>query len=87
MIQECKSPSPKAILNGFCIVTVKVLNSYIINVISLLLSVINIYLAVSLGLWAESVGSTVAVAMIVALLLQYVLSGSFLRRRKAGSVT
>ena len=28
MIQECKIPSPKAILNGFCIVTVKVLNSY-----------------------------------------------------------
>ena len=30
MIQECKIPSPQAILNGFCIVTVNVLNSYII---------------------------------------------------------
>ena len=28
MIQVCKIPSPQAILIGFCIVTVKVLNSY-----------------------------------------------------------
>ena len=28
MSQQCKIPLPKAILNGFCIVTVKVLNSY-----------------------------------------------------------
>ena len=29
MIQECKIPSPKAISNEFCIVTVKVLNRYL----------------------------------------------------------
>ena len=28
MIQECKIPSPKVIFNGFCIVTVRVRNSY-----------------------------------------------------------
>ena len=28
MIQVCKIPSPQAILIGFCMVTVKVLNSY-----------------------------------------------------------
>ncbi len=28
MIQVCKIPSPQAIFNGFCIVTMKVLNSY-----------------------------------------------------------
>jgi hypothetical protein len=28
MIQECKIPSPQAILNGFCIVIVKILNNY-----------------------------------------------------------
>lgn len=27
-LQECKFPSAKPILNGICIVTVKVLNSY-----------------------------------------------------------
>ena len=32
MIQVCKIPSPQAILIGFCIVTVKVLNSYILNI-------------------------------------------------------
>lgn len=58
-------------------------NKYVISVISLLLSVINIYLAVSLELWTEPAGKAVkTAAALTGLLVQYALIGGFLRERE-----
>lgn len=58
-------------------------NKYNINVISLILAVINIYLVVSLESWPKAVGGTVKVLFaVIGLLVHYALNVSFLIRRE-----